>query len=118
MQIPDFSHITNQNDPVPNVPPHILDFEHPEGELHITNVDDSTGDATMVACPGSENTVSGSFCTVCRDGFGFLRCGGVCAFLELRGWQLGPGHLDPEPLGPVLQRHFVRRQGVHVAPRV
>ena len=90
MQIPDFSHITNQNDPVPNVPPHILDFEHPEGELHITNVDGSTGDATMVACPGSENTVSGSFCPVCRDAFGFLRCGGTClsrtARLATRPW--------------------------------
>nr|VWO96219.1 Acetylornithine/succinyldiaminopimelate aminotransferase (ACOAT) (DapATase) (Succinyldiaminopimelate transferase) (EC (EC [Ganoderma boninense] len=53
--IPDFAHVTNQNDPVPTVPPHFLDFEHPEGELHITQVNNSTGAATMVACPGSEN---------------------------------------------------------------
>ncbi|EJF65550.1 alpha/beta-hydrolase [Dichomitus squalens LYAD-421 SS1] len=53
--IPSFAHITNQDDPVPNVPPHFLDFEHPGGELHITAVDNSTGQATMVNCPGSEN---------------------------------------------------------------
>lgn len=53
--MPEFAHITNQHDPVPDVPPHALAFEHPEGELHITKVDGSTGAATMVACPGSEN---------------------------------------------------------------
>ncbi|KAM5540298.1 hypothetical protein V8D89_006117 [Ganoderma adspersum] len=53
--VPDFAHVTNQDDPVPNVPPHFLDFEHPAGELHITKVNNSTGSATMVACPGSEN---------------------------------------------------------------
>ena len=57
-QIPNFAHVTNQDDPVPNVPPHFLDFEHPGGELHITAVDNSTGQATMVNCPGSENQVS------------------------------------------------------------
>ncbi|KAI0645946.1 alpha/beta-hydrolase [Trametes meyenii] len=53
--IPNFIHVTNQNDPVPNVPPHALSFEHPSGEIHITAVDDKSGDATMVACPGQEN---------------------------------------------------------------
>ncbi|KAI1795739.1 alpha/beta-hydrolase [Ganoderma leucocontextum] len=53
--VPDFAHVTNQDDPVPNVPPHFLDFEHPKGELHITKVNNSTGTAAMVACPGSEN---------------------------------------------------------------
>ncbi|OJT14911.1 hypothetical protein TRAPUB_8534 [Trametes pubescens] len=53
--IPNFIHVTNQNDPVPNVPPHALDFEHPSGEVHITSVDDTTGNATMVACSGQEN---------------------------------------------------------------
>lgn len=57
-QIPNFIHVTNQNDPVPNVPPHALDFEHPSGEVHITSVDDTTGNATMVACSGQENQVS------------------------------------------------------------
>ncbi|EIW63608.1 alpha/beta-hydrolase [Trametes versicolor FP-101664 SS1] len=56
--IPNFIHVTNQNDPVPNVPPHALDFEHPSGEVHITSVDDTTGNATMVACSGQENQVS------------------------------------------------------------
>ncbi|KAI0705109.1 alpha/beta-hydrolase [Cerioporus squamosus] len=53
--VPDFAHVTNQNDPVPNVPPHFLDFQHPPGELHIESVDDKTGDAQIVACPGQEN---------------------------------------------------------------
>ncbi|KAH9859057.1 alpha/beta-hydrolase [Lenzites betulinus] len=53
--IPDFIHVTNQNDPVPNVPPHDLSFEHPSGEVHITSVDATSGDATMEACPGQEN---------------------------------------------------------------
>ncbi|KAI0821680.1 Alpha/Beta hydrolase protein [Trametes gibbosa] len=56
--IPDFIHVTNQNDPVPTVPPHDLDFEHPQGEIHITSVDGTTGDATMESCPGQENQVS------------------------------------------------------------
>ena len=57
-QIPDFTHVTNQNDPVPNVPPHALSFQHPSGELHIKTVSDSTGNATMLDCPGQENDVS------------------------------------------------------------
>ena len=55
-QLPDFTHVTNQNDPVPLVPPQILSFQHPDGEIHITGVSDS-GDATLVACPGQENSV-------------------------------------------------------------
>lgn len=58
MQMPEFAHVTNQDDPVPNVPPHVLDFQHPAGELHITSVDATSGAATMVDCPGSENQVS------------------------------------------------------------
>ncbi|KAI8993878.1 alpha/beta-hydrolase [Trametes punicea] len=53
--IPNFIHVTNQKDPVPTVPPHTLNFEHPQGEIHITAVNNSTGNATMVACPGQEN---------------------------------------------------------------
>ncbi|KAI0762112.1 alpha/beta-hydrolase [Trametes elegans] len=53
--LPNFIHVTNQNDPVPNVPPHEFDFEHPQGEIHITSVDDKTGNATMLGCPGQEN---------------------------------------------------------------
>ncbi|KAI0355721.1 alpha/beta-hydrolase [Trametes cingulata] len=52
---PEFIHVTNQDDIVPTVPPHALNFEHPSGEIHITAVNNGTGDATMVACPGQEN---------------------------------------------------------------
>ncbi|KAE9405380.1 alpha/beta-hydrolase [Gymnopus androsaceus JB14] len=49
------SHITNQNDPVPTVPPEFLGFVQPSQEFHITGVD-STGQATgIVACPGQDN---------------------------------------------------------------
>ncbi|OBZ74011.1 putative feruloyl esterase A [Grifola frondosa] len=53
--LPNFTHVTNQDDPVPNVPPQFLSFQHPQGEAHITAVDSSSGDATMVDCPGQEN---------------------------------------------------------------
>ncbi|KAI0339625.1 alpha/beta-hydrolase [Trametopsis cervina] len=53
--IPGFTHVSNQHDPVPDVPPHFLAFQHPGGEIHITAVDNSTGLATLEACPGQEN---------------------------------------------------------------
>lgn len=56
MQLPTFMHVTNQNDPVPTVPPQSLSFEHPQGEIHVTSVD-SSGNATLEACPGQENSV-------------------------------------------------------------
>jgi len=52
---PSFTHVTNQHDPVPTVPPEFLSYQHPAGEAHITSVDSSTGNATMVQCPGQEN---------------------------------------------------------------
>ena len=42
---------------MPDVPPRLLSFQHPEGELHIASVDSSGNNATMVACPGQENDV-------------------------------------------------------------
>jgi len=49
------THVTNQQDPVPTVPPLFLDYVHPAGEIHINAVD-ANGDATdIVACPGQEN---------------------------------------------------------------
>jgi len=49
------SFITNQDDPVPTVPPEFLGFVHPSGEFHITSVD-SNGQATgFIACPGQDN---------------------------------------------------------------
>ncbi|PSR74465.1 hypothetical protein PHLCEN_2v9812 [Hermanssonia centrifuga] len=53
--ISDFTHVTNQDDPVPTVPPRFLSFQHPQGEIHITKVD-SSGAATLEACPGQENS--------------------------------------------------------------
>ncbi|PCH36507.1 alpha/beta-hydrolase [Wolfiporia cocos MD-104 SS10] len=55
--LPSFTHVTNQNDPVPRVPPRALSFVQPVGEAHITAVNNSTGDATMEECPGQENEV-------------------------------------------------------------
>ncbi|KAK7031453.1 lipase-3 domain-containing protein [Favolaschia claudopus] len=43
--------MTNQNDPVPNVPPRFLGFQHSGGEVHI--VDDSQNN--FVECPGQDN---------------------------------------------------------------
>jgi len=51
-----FSFVTNQNDPVPTVPPRFLGFQHSQGEIHIQSVDAATGNATnIVSCPGEEN---------------------------------------------------------------
>ncbi|KAJ7173603.1 alpha/beta-hydrolase [Mycena filopes] len=44
-------YMTNQNDPVPTVPPRALGFQHPSGEVHI--VDDSQ--SNFVDCPGQDN---------------------------------------------------------------
>jgi len=44
--------MTNQNDPVPTVPPRFLGFAHSSGEIHI--VDDTQ--KNFVACPGQDNT--------------------------------------------------------------
>ncbi|KAJ6493900.1 alpha/beta-hydrolase [Mycena vitilis] len=46
--------VSNQNDPVPTVPPKFLGFQHTAGEIHITDIDDS-GVANLVACPGQDN---------------------------------------------------------------
>ncbi|KAJ7816398.1 alpha/beta-hydrolase [Mycena leptocephala] len=43
--------VSNQNDPVPTVPPKFLGFQHSSGEIHI--VDDSQ--TNFVACPGQDN---------------------------------------------------------------
>ncbi|KAJ7872431.1 alpha/beta-hydrolase [Mycena leptocephala] len=45
------SFVSNQNDPVPTVPPKFLGFQHSSGEIHI--VDDSQ--TNLVACPGQDN---------------------------------------------------------------
>jgi len=43
--------MTNQNDPVPTVPPKFLGFQHSSGEIHI--VDDTQ--QNFVDCPGQDN---------------------------------------------------------------
>lgn len=49
------THITNQDDPVPIVPPKTFGYRHPAGEVHINKVD-ANGQATdVVACDGQEN---------------------------------------------------------------
>ncbi|CDO69250.1 hypothetical protein BN946_scf185042.g152 [Trametes cinnabarina] len=60
-----FTHVTNQDDPVPRVPPQFLQFQHPSNEIHITAVDSSGFVATAEYCPGQENAK-------CSDGFDIL----------------------------------------------
>ncbi|KAJ7197977.1 alpha/beta-hydrolase [Mycena pura] len=43
--------VTNQKDPVPTVPPLILGFTHPSGEIHIVD----SSQKNLVACPGHDN---------------------------------------------------------------
>ncbi|KAJ6617613.1 alpha/beta-hydrolase [Mycena sp. CBHHK59/15] len=43
--------VSNQNDPVPTVPPRFLGFQHSSGEIHI--IDDTQ--TNLVACPGQDN---------------------------------------------------------------
>jgi len=47
--------ISNQNDPVPIVPPRLIGFQHPQGEVHINAVDDNGQATDVVSCPGQEN---------------------------------------------------------------
>ncbi|KAJ3741672.1 alpha/beta-hydrolase [Lentinula detonsa] len=51
----EFHRVTDRKDPVVDLPPHLLNFFHPSGEIHIEEVDEN-GQATKVAaCPGQEN---------------------------------------------------------------
>ncbi|KAJ7156889.1 alpha/beta-hydrolase [Mycena crocata] len=43
--------VSNQNDPVPTVPPRFLGFQHTAGEIHI--VDDTQ--QNFISCPGQDN---------------------------------------------------------------
>ncbi|KAG6864286.1 hypothetical protein C0991_010805 [Blastosporella zonata] len=53
------THMTNQNDPVPDLPPQFLKYKQPGGEVHIRAVD-ANGDATdVVSCAGQDNEASG-----------------------------------------------------------
>ncbi|KAG7443895.1 alpha/beta-hydrolase [Guyanagaster necrorhizus] len=52
--------ITNRADPVPHLPPLVLDFVHAQGEVHL-------GDAGAALCEGQENDSD-----ACADGVGLL----------------------------------------------
>ncbi|KAJ7199796.1 alpha/beta-hydrolase, partial [Mycena pura] len=43
--------VTNQNDPVPTLPPLILGFAHSSGEIHVVD----SSQKNLVACPGHDN---------------------------------------------------------------
>ncbi|KAJ7780069.1 alpha/beta-hydrolase [Mycena maculata] len=45
------TYMTNQNDPVPTVPPELLGFHHPTGEIHSVDATQSN----FIACPGQDN---------------------------------------------------------------
>ncbi|KAH7091710.1 alpha/beta-hydrolase [Auriculariales sp. MPI-PUGE-AT-0066] len=46
----DIAHINNKKDPIPTLPPRVLGFEHPAGELHITL------DNVWLSCSGHESS--------------------------------------------------------------
>lgn len=43
--------VTNQNDPVPTLPPLLLGFAHSSGEIHIAD----SSQTNLVSCPGQDN---------------------------------------------------------------
>jgi hypothetical protein len=52
-----FQFITNQHDPVPEVPPRAIGYAHPSNEVHIASVDATSAvPKSIVACPGQDNT--------------------------------------------------------------
>jgi hypothetical protein len=67
-------HVTNENDPVPTVPPRFLGFQHPSGEVHINT------NGLVVSCPGQENEV----CYWWRFEFGVSLL--ILLVAELFGW--------------------------------
>ncbi|KAL0579509.1 hypothetical protein V5O48_002493 [Marasmius crinis-equi] len=72
-----FVRITNQNDPVPRLPPRDpFGFQHTSGEIHIKSVDDAGQATELLACPGQENEN-------CADGNNPLSLTGI------------PNHLGP-----------------------
>ncbi|KAF9264031.1 alpha/beta-hydrolase [Marasmius fiardii PR-910] len=55
-----FNRFTNQNDPVPRVPPQLLGYHHTSGEIFIKAVDDNGQATDVVQCPGQENENCGT----------------------------------------------------------
>ncbi|KAG7094501.1 hypothetical protein E1B28_005330, partial [Marasmius oreades] len=58
-----YARITNQDDPVPRVPPQAIGYQHASGEIHIG---DEKGDK-IFQCPGQDNESDG-----CSSGNGVL----------------------------------------------
>jgi len=51
-----FQFITNQHDPVPEVPPRFVGYAHASNEVHIASIDATTAVPTSVLdCPGQDN---------------------------------------------------------------
>lgn len=49
------TYISNQNDPVPTLPPQFLGYQQPAGEVHIRAVGSDGEPTNIVACGGQEN---------------------------------------------------------------
>ncbi|EJC99932.1 lipase [Fomitiporia mediterranea MF3/22] len=47
--VTDLTHVTNKQDPIPTVPGRFLEFQHPQGEVHIQDSEE------WKACPGQDN---------------------------------------------------------------
>ncbi|EMD39926.1 hypothetical protein CERSUDRAFT_112169 [Gelatoporia subvermispora B] len=56
-QVPDFTRVNNEKDPIPIVPGRFLGFEHPHGEVHIVAPNDA------VSCPGDDDATDAE-CTI------------------------------------------------------
>ena len=48
-QVPDFTRMNHELDPVPIVPGRFLGFQHPQTEIHVVS------DSKAVACPGNDD---------------------------------------------------------------
>lgn len=88
---------------MPVVPPEILGFEQVSGELHITSVDKS-GAATILSCPGQENSVRTLALIVLLQ----LPVTLTLFRAELRRRKFYSEDLNRRPLGAILQWHILR----------
>ncbi|RDB27699.1 Lipase [Hypsizygus marmoreus] len=52
---PTLTHISNQHDPVPVLPPRFLGYQRPAGEVHVRAVDGDGEVSEIVECDGQEN---------------------------------------------------------------
>ncbi|KAJ3786772.1 alpha/beta-hydrolase [Lentinula aff. detonsa] len=51
----EFIRVSDRKDPVVDLPPRMMDYYHPSGEIHIVDVDKDGQATKVVACPGQEN---------------------------------------------------------------